>query len=452
MHVRMRTRMAVSLGAACTVLGAMALSVGAALPAQAASTDYQPGAFDVVGDGSDTLQFVVDFGADGDIAADPGYNFAGNKYKLVNIDATADANARIAYANGSTLTTPIFLNPTAVYRAGAFPVQRINGSGAGINALLADTATGTAGTSEPDPGCAVTTTNPFPRCAISFARMSSNPTVAQGATAVTNGFQGLQQFVLGVEHLRAAAATAATNAPSMTALVLAHIYQCDVGYTTWNSANIGGTSADTIIPILPQAGSGTRNTFLADLSAALGVTVVVGSCVHLSEENDPTAITSLASTTTNPNGGTCAPNCSADAIAPMSGARLNLWSGLSGNTTFGANPGVGYFHDPGTVYPGATTGALNPAVVQLAGTPPAVEAGGTTAYNDTRNLNIVYRWTDQISTTPWQPGTTLNWAQALFCNPGGATVPFFQGPEGKLLIAEAGADPSTQSCLTTPLT
>ncbi len=430
MHVRIRTRMAVSLGAACTVLGAMALSVGAALPAQAASTDYQPNANDVVGDGSDTVQYVVDFGADGDTGGDAGYNSAGNLYKLISFDATADSNARASWANGSTLQAPIPLDPTAVYRAGTFPVQRINGSGAGINALLADTAI----------------TDP----AISFARMSSNPSSANGATAVSNGWQGLQQFVAGTEHLRVAADSTATNAPSMTALVLAHIYQCDTGYTAWNSPNIGGTSGGTIIPILPQSGSGTRNTFLADLSTALGSTVVVGSCVRIAEENDPTAITTLASTTTNPNGGTCTPNCAADAVEPVSGARLNLWAGLSGNTTFGGNPGVGYFHDPTASYPGGA--ALSPGVVQLTGTPPAVEAGGTSAYNDTRNLNIVYRWTDQISTTPWQPGTTLNWAQTLFCNPGGSVTPFFQTPAGKTLIAEAGADPSTQSCLTTPLT
>jgi len=63
------------------------------------------------------------------------------------------------------------------------------------------------------------------------------------------------------------------------------------------------------------------------------------------------------------------------------------------------------------------------------------------------NLNVVYRQTDQVSTTTWEPGSTLNWAQTLFCDPGGPT-PFFQTTAGKVLIAEAGADPSTQSCTT----
>src|SRR5262249_28097738 len=96
-HVRIRTRMSVSLAAACTVLGAIGLSVGGALPAQAAPADYQPTALDVVGVGSDTLQFIVDFGADGDPSGDTGYNSAGNLYKLVSLDATADSNARFAY-------------------------------------------------------------------------------------------------------------------------------------------------------------------------------------------------------------------------------------------------------------------------------------------------------------------------------------------------------------------
>ena len=432
--MRKRTKLSVSLAAACTTLGALALSAGSALPASAAPTakaDYAPVANDVVGDGSDTLQYVVDFGADGDPSGDTGYNDAGNLYKLVSFDATADSNARISYSNPSSLASPNFQDPTAVYRGGTYPVQRINGSGAGINALLADTAL----------------TDPT----INFARMSSNPTTAQGATAVTNGWQGLQQFVLGVEHLREAAATTAlgTNAPAgLSAQQLVAIYQCTD--TSWNQ--VGGTSTDKIIPTIPQSGSGTRNTFLADLQAANGGTAItLGSCVQVSEENDPTAITNLSSTTTDPNGGTCTPpsgktdGCAADAIEPFSGARLNLWSGLSGNTTFGSNPGTGYFHTPTTAYPGGA--ALAPNVAQLTGTP----SDSNPVYNDTRNLNIVYRWTDQISTTPWQPGSTLNWAQALFCDPGGPT-PFFQTAAGRTLIAEAGADPSTQSCLSTPLT
>ena len=68
-----------------------------------------------------------------------------------------------------------------------------------------------------------------------------------------------------------------------------------------------------------------------------------------------------------------------------------------------------------------------------------------TGYSLPLMLNVVYRVSDQNSTIPWQPGGTLNWAQTLFCDPGGPT-PYFVTPEGQLLIAEAGANPVNQSC------
>src|SRR5215469_12240440 len=121
--------MSASLAAACTMLGALALSAGGAVPAQAVRADYQPNANDIVGVGSDTLQFIVDFGADGDPSGDTGYNSAGNLYKLVSLDATADSNARFAYLNNSTNSSLKPLNPTGVIRAQTFPIQRPNGSG-----------------------------------------------------------------------------------------------------------------------------------------------------------------------------------------------------------------------------------------------------------------------------------------------------------------------------------
>jgi ABC-type phosphate transport system substrate-binding protein len=450
--VRKRTRVTVSLAAVCTLLGGIALT--AAISAAPALADYEPGPLDVVGAGSDTLQYILDFGADGDVSADPGYNdTAGNLYKLVSMDATADSNARFSWAVGATLANPTAgaLNPTAVYRGQTYPVQRINGSGAGINALLADT-------SAVDP-------------TLNFVRMSSNPTASEGAVAEANGWQGLQDFVLGTENLRVAADDT-TNAPCGTAGTcptgtipglsgkeLAEIYEANTPdcltwaglYTAAGETVPAGTSTDTIIPIIPQPGSGTRSTFLADIGAAAGLSgsVTPGSCSTIGEENDPTAITSLSSTTTNPvDGSTCSPNCAYDAIEPFSGSRLNLWEGLSGNTTYGSSPGQAnaYFRNPNDAYPNTSADVLTPGIEQLSGTAP----DGTASYLDTRDLNVVYRWTDQISKTDWQPGSTVNWAEALFCNPGGAT-PFFQSAEGKLLIAEAGANPATQSCLTSPL-
>ena len=65
--------------------------------------DPAPSSNDVVGVGSDTLQYMLDFGADGDFNSNPGYN-AGKLSRLISFDATPDANARAGYLNGSTST------------------------------------------------------------------------------------------------------------------------------------------------------------------------------------------------------------------------------------------------------------------------------------------------------------------------------------------------------------
>src|SRR5579862_2062248 len=155
-----------------------ATALAAALPllaSQPAFADYAPNSSDVVGVGSDTLQYMLDFTADGFAASGGGYNGLGNKYKLDNIDATADANARLAYGSGGaagatvgsttgecapgtgsnagtgtatsphTGNLPCVLNPTVVLRQGTDPVQRPNGGGAGLVALQNDINAGNTG-------------------------------------------------------------------------------------------------------------------------------------------------------------------------------------------------------------------------------------------------------------------------------------------------------------------
>ena len=51
----------------------------------------------------------VDFVADGDYTGDPGYNTAGNLNKFISIDATADANTRLAYGTGGARPAPTVL-------------------------------------------------------------------------------------------------------------------------------------------------------------------------------------------------------------------------------------------------------------------------------------------------------------------------------------------------------
>ena len=49
--------------------------------------------------------------------------------------------------------------------------------------------------------------------------------------------------------------------------------------------DVGGTSTNSIIPVLPQVGSGTRSRFLADIGSP-----TLGTCVKTAEENDPTCL------------------------------------------------------------------------------------------------------------------------------------------------------------------
>ena len=90
--------------------GVVTVSATLALLPSAAFADYGPSPSDVVGVGSDTVQAAGNFVADGDYTGDAGYNTAGNLNKFISIDATADANTRLAYGtfgvgSGSTAAT-----------------------------------------------------------------------------------------------------------------------------------------------------------------------------------------------------------------------------------------------------------------------------------------------------------------------------------------------------------
>lgn len=150
-------------------LAATALAVAVPLVAvQPAYADYAPSKGDIVGVGSDTVQVLMNFVADGDAYGNDGYNFGGNSNKLISFDATADANVRLAFGDqgaspasglcgpgqggsigtvnttngGSDSNNPCVLNPTIVLRANTQAVNRPNGSGAGFKALAADVLAG----------------------------------------------------------------------------------------------------------------------------------------------------------------------------------------------------------------------------------------------------------------------------------------------------------------------
>jgi ABC-type phosphate transport system substrate-binding protein len=443
-------RLSVSLAIAGTVAGMVCMAV------QPAYADYAPNAKDVVGVGSDTLQYLVDFAADGDQLGDPGYNSAANKYRLINFDATADANARLAYGPdgaagvggncspgtgsdvGSVNTTPAetggtpcILNPTIVLRAGDNPIQRPNGSGAGAKALSADSQ-------------------------INFSRASACQGPATdtilGEPCAGNLSTAYDDIRVGTDPLAILSATT-TNAVPLSAEQLKSIYSCTD--TTWSSVQ-AGASGDTIIPIIPTLGSGTRTVFLQ----FIGLTnATLGSCVVTAEENDPTAIAAQSSP--------------ADAIEPMSGGRLNLFQAILG--TGGSTGSPGYFRDPScpinTILAAAADTAcanpsgtnpinnvINPAVkLWTSGTP----SDGNPLFDENRPLFIYFLNSAVSSTTPWQPGSTLNAIQTLFYNPcpTGATdcvagtgidaglefgpggPPYFAQQEAWTDIAAAGVDP-----------
>jgi hypothetical protein len=454
-----------------------ATALSAALPllaAQPAYADYAPSKGDVVGVGSDTLQYLIDFTADGDAYGDPGYNTAGNHNKLINFDATADANARLAYgvdggqsaqttcspatgsgvgtANSGTTNTgvPCVLNPTIVLRAETQPVQRPNGSGGGFSAIEGDI---NGGTEE-----------------INFSRASS----ALGtSTATTFNLDSVEVATDTLPMLETTTPT--SNAVPLSTTELNNIYNATTtttnayggtGCVKWNQlpGNTAG-SGDFIIPIIPQVGSGTRKFFLQKLQNTTGTPANPGNCAVVAEENDPTALSQQTSTVTEPMGEAGNP---ADAIEPISQGRLNLFLGVTNTGTSGGLPSGGYFIDPSCIYNVGSSTCGTGSVTAGTWVPNAVKptvqpittgspGDGNALFNPSRPLYIYFRNSDITSTTGFQPGSPENWLNTLFYDPcptgatncqtiGGITYgqfgqPFIDTTAGQTDLEDAGVTP-----------
>ena len=388
-----KRRTAVALTLAGVVSAGAALAVG-----QPVQADPAPSATDVVGVGSDIIQNSVDFLADGDFLGHPGYNAAGNKNRLISFSATADGNGRNAFTDPA-LGASTALNPTITLRAGTTPVQRPNGGGAGLNALLAD---GDA-------------TNGH---RISFVRSPNLPTSAQ-ATNSTPGVGALHtvQFADDTQYI---ATATVTNAPAtLTAGDLVKIYSGT--WTTWSDVAAGVVPAahtgEKIIPLIPQPGAGVRTIFTNALKAANGGTAVtLGDAVTAVQQNDPTTITSLSAADQK------------NAIVPFPQGRYTLLS-------------KGYFHNPNTAYNSGT-----PATTLTADGISLIKTAGS--YTADIPYYAIFRESDLASTTPWQPGSTLNWAQTLFSNnydpddpDPGVTPPFVATPAARAVIQAIGLTP-----------
>lgn len=380
-----------------------AVSVIGVAPALA---DYQPQPGDIVGVGGDTPQYAVDFALNGYPNAGLGFNSSATVNRVVAFTATADGNGRNAYANGSTESSPIPLNPTDVLRANTYPVQRVSSSGTAIKALLADWEATPSTSKKQDP----TYENE-----IDFVASASLPSSAQQTQAVNQGWGGLHSVQIATDNIEIAVDSASTNAPSgLSAQQLLYIYS--TSGATWSTVpGITGGSSDVIIPELPPAGSSVYKTFIKALNDVYNDTTGTTPAFTLSsnivtvEQNAPTAITGAARP--------------ADAIVPFAAGRLSLWS-------------KGFFHKPTKVFPGTST-ALSANIALLTGAP----GDSNPVYKSAISDYIIFRQSALSETTPLEPGGTLNWAKTLFSDTSGPE-PFFEKASTQTLLADAGVTPS----------
>lgn len=228
-----RTRFAAALAVAATSMA----TLGALAPAQAADVNpadptFTPSSADLVGVGSDTSQLALHYLAEG-------------KGGVAGFNASSQVKIGSWAADGSPSTISL--------RDGASPITRPNGSGAGKKLLYA----------------------PNDDKNVDFARSSS-------AISTTERDAGLKAFPFAVDGLKLGTRKAGTDAPAkLTEAQVLAIYKGDV--TNWK--DVGGKDA-TIRPYVPQAGSGTRSFFEAQLVRINeGKPVSLGSNVKETQEH-----------------------------------------------------------------------------------------------------------------------------------------------------------------------
>lgn len=264
-------RSKVSILGGALLAGALAITL-----ATPAAADPTPQPKDVVGVGSDTSQFAVNYLADGVTSGgsfNPGFNSTASGARLFSFDALkADGPA------------------TIVLKAGTAAINRPNGSTAGKNTLYGSGN----------------------NASVNFARSSSGPNAAQNAA-------GLWHVPFAVDGLKLAVATTSNAPASISPAQLVQIYSGAV--TNWNQ--IGGSDG-VIVPMIPQTGSGTRTFFIDQLTLANGGTPVTlaGTVVEV-QEHDAAPVAA-----------------SANAVVPFSTGRFATATGIkltTGAGSFAAN-------------------------------------------------------------------------------------------------------------------
>jgi len=423
-----------SLGAA---LVAVTTAGSLALMHSPAEADFSPQPKDVVSTGSDIIQNSFNFLADGYHEL-PGYNSAGNRYRFVNFDSSGDAQGRSAFTDPRLLPTITgngtigqdgvkyikqsdvkLLNPTISLQAGKdLYVRPSGGSGGGTLALIADNEKLIDVGRSPNPLTAANQTNANNNLGSGLYRVQVATDRQLIATSAVGGPGG------GV----------ATNAPTtLSAEAILKIYNNQ--YKLWGDIPGWGTGAvpgsdpadagETIIPLTLPSDAGMWNTFVATVKAQNGIPPATDPDLRANpnsiqvQQNDPTAITSLPAAQR------------ANAIVPFPRGRYR---------TLNAE----YYTDASVTNAYNVTPPRSPvtaAGIQLLDLNSGTDSNlPESAYGGNFPYNAIFRASDLSSSEKWQPGSTLNWVQALFYNPGGAD-PFVRTPAGEALLEAAGVEP-----------
>ncbi|MFJ9314729.1 substrate-binding domain-containing protein [Pimelobacter simplex] len=398
-------------------------TAGLTLSLTPAQADPAPQPHDVVATGSDIIQNSFNFLADGYHEL-PGYNTAGNRYRFVNFDSSGDAQGRSAYTDPRQLPTITgngtigengvkyikqgdvkLLNPTIGLRAGQDLVVRpTGGGGGGRDAIIND-----------DQGW------------IDVGR-SPDPLNADHQTQIQNK-QGTKLYRVQIATDRQLIATATTtNAPStLSADAILKIYTGQ--WTTWGQipGYDGPAPSETIVPLTLPSDAGMWNTFLANVkrqNPGNGTFDGRGNPNSFNvQQNDPTAIVNLPEAQRK------------NAIVPFPRGRYRTLNKGYYTQTFDGQKTNNYNTETGHRTAADASGIkLLDGASTADNNTPAAPYGGNFAYN------ALVRESDLTSNEPWQPGSTLNWVEALFYNPDGP-LPFVRTPAGEALLEAAGVTP-----------
>lgn len=304
----------------------------------------------------------------GTAAADPASTPADNSIVAVGSDTIqALANTFSTHYNATTPANNFYSwdafpgSTTIVPKAGCTAINRPNGSSAGLNALNANTTI------------------------VSGGKTYYCLDVARSSRAWNSATDGADVFVtIARDAITWSASGSSANAvATLTPAQLTSIYSANTG-SCLKWSDVGGTSTNVIVPVLPQAGSGTRSQFLKNL----GITTV-GTCV------------------TNASGST--------AIEENEGTNCAFWTGTCPpNTT--ANPDVIFPYSIGAYICQADLGHCpanspgNLVLKQVNGLLPTSGTGTSTVINSGfyssyfRNLYLATRYTG-VTATPIPDGT-----------------------------------------------